>query len=196
MLHVVAQIIEAELVVGGIGDVGVIGDLARLLVEIGHDHPHGEAEEAVDLPHPARVAVGKVIIHRHHVDALALQRVEIAGQRCHQRLALAGAHFGDLAAMEHDAADHLHIEMAHPQHALARLAHGGKGLGQDVVEGLALRQLAAQLIGLPGQLGVAQRLQRGLESGDLLDDLVERLDVTVVGRTEQVLGERAEHNNS
>ena len=181
MLHVVAQIIEAELVVGGIGDVGVIGDLARLLVEIGHDHPHGEAEEAVDLPHPARVAVGEIVVHGHDVDALALQRVQVTGQRGHQRLALAGAHFSDFAAMEHDAANHLHIEMAHAQHALGCLAHRGEGLGQDIVERFAGSKKPAQLVGLAREVRIGQPLQRRLESGDRLHDLVERLDVTVVG---------------
>src|SRR5262249_59272522 len=37
-LHVVAQVIEAELVVGAVGDVGVVGFLTFLIVEIVNDH--------------------------------------------------------------------------------------------------------------------------------------------------------------
>ena len=36
-LHVVAQVVEAELVVGGVGDVGVVGGL---LVRLGHAGHH------------------------------------------------------------------------------------------------------------------------------------------------------------
>src|SRR3546814_4144203 len=46
VLHVVAQIVEAELVVGAIGDVGPIGVTALLIGEIGHDHANRRAEEA------------------------------------------------------------------------------------------------------------------------------------------------------
>jgi len=39
ILHVVAQIVEAELVVGAVGDVAVVGLLALLVVEAMHDDP-------------------------------------------------------------------------------------------------------------------------------------------------------------
>ncbi len=61
------------------------------------------------------------------MDALALDGIEIGRERGDQRLAFAGAHLGDLAAVEHDAADHLDIEMPHPEHAHRGLAHGGEG---------------------------------------------------------------------
>ena len=46
VLHVVAQVVEAELVVGAVGDVAGVGRLALLVVELVHDHADGEAEEA------------------------------------------------------------------------------------------------------------------------------------------------------
>ena len=73
------------------------------------------------------------------------------------------------------------------------MEHGGKSLGQDVIEAPALIQQAAQFHRLPGQRLIRKRLKRGLEGGDLLDDFIERLDVTVVGRAENGLGEGAEH---
>ena len=39
VFHVVAQIVEAELVVGAIGDVGAIGGLALVIVQAMHDTP-------------------------------------------------------------------------------------------------------------------------------------------------------------
>ncbi len=170
MLHVVAQIVETELVVGAVGDVGVVGVAALELVDIGDDHPNGQPEEAVELSHPFGIAAGEVIVDGDDVDALALDRVEIGRQRGDQRLALTGAHLGDLAAMEDDAADHLDVEMAHAEHADRSLAHRGEGLGEDLVERLARGQLSAELVGLRGQLLVGERLDLLLERVDLRDD--------------------------
>ena len=64
--------------------------------------------------------------------ALAGERVQIRRQRRHQRLALAGAHFGDLAGMQRQAADQLHVEMAQPELAARRLAHQRKRLGNQI----------------------------------------------------------------
>ena len=72
--------------------------------------------------------------------------------------------------MQHDAAHQLHVEMALAQGALGRLAHGGEGVEQDVVEALALGQALAQPGGARPQLVVAQRLERRLELVDRGDD--------------------------
>ena len=51
-------------------------------------------------------------------------------------LALAGPHLGDPALVEHDAAEHLDVEVAHAQGPLHCHAGGGEDLGQDVVHGV------------------------------------------------------------
>ena len=94
------------------------------------------------LAHPLRVAAGEVVVHRDDVDALAVERVQVGGQRRDERLALAGLHLGDLALVQHDAADELHVEVPHVQHAAAGLADDGEGLGQQVVERLAVGERA------------------------------------------------------
>ena len=192
-LHVVAQIVEAELVVGPVGDVGGVGLLARGLVEAGHDAADREAEELVDLPHPAGIAAGQVVVDRDHVRALAGERVEIDRQGRDQGLALAGLHLGDLALMEHHAAHQLDVEMALPERALGRLAHRREGLDEQVVELLAGRQPLAEAVGAGAQLGIRQRLELRLERVDRVDRLLQGLDDAVVGRAEQPLGESADH---
>ncbi len=82
------------------------------------------------------------------MDALAFDGVEIGGKRGDQRLTLTRLHFRDLAAMKHHAANHLHVEMPHTQHALGRLTHGGESFGHDIIERRALFQLDAELGGL------------------------------------------------
>ena len=72
------------------------------------------------------------------------QRVQVGRQRRHQRLALAGAHLGDLAVVQHHAADQLHVEMAHAERALARFAHHREGFRQQLVERLAARDSSSR----------------------------------------------------
>ena len=74
------------------------------------------------------------------MDAFAREGIQVNRQRGDERFAFAGFHFGDLAAMQHDAADQLHVEMAHVENAAAGLANHGEGLDQKVVERGAVRQ--------------------------------------------------------
>jgi hypothetical protein len=122
-----------------------------------HDDTDGQPEEAVDAPHPFGVATRQVVVDGDDVHALAGQRVEVGGERGDQRLAFAGAHLGDLALVEHRAADQLHVEVTHAQRALARLADNGKGLRLDRFQRFALGQTLAELRGLRRQLGVDHR---------------------------------------
>ena len=133
-LHVVAQVVEAELVVGAVGDVRAVGDLPLGVVQLVLDDADRHAEEAVDPAHPLGVAAGEVVVDGDDVHALAFEGVEIGGQRRDERLAFAGLHFGDPAAVQHHAADELHVEVPHVEHAPAGLAHDREGLGQQVVE--------------------------------------------------------------
>ncbi len=99
--------------------------------------------------HPFGVAVGQIVVHRHHMHAVAAQRVEVGGQRRDQRLAFTGAHFRDLAVVQDHAADQLDIEMAHAQGPLAGLANHGKGFRQECIERLAPHHARLEFIG-PG----------------------------------------------
>ncbi len=122
VLHVVAQIIEAELVVGAEGDVRAVGGAALRVVQVVHDHAHREAQHFVDRAHPFGVAPGQVIVDGDDVDALAGERVEIGGKGGDERFSFARFHFGDFAVVQHDSADELHVEVAHAEGAPARFA--------------------------------------------------------------------------
>ena len=63
--------------------------------------------------------------------------------------------------MQDHAADQLHVEMALAERALGRLAHGGEGRDQDVVELGALGDLFLEFVGARAQRLVGER-------GDLL----------------------------
>ena len=95
IFHVVAQVVEAEFVIGAVGDVGGVGGLALGIGQAMDDDAVAQAEEIVDLAHPGGVAAGQVVVDGDDVDALAGQGIEIDGERRHQGLAFTGAHFGD-----------------------------------------------------------------------------------------------------
>ncbi len=96
-LHVVAEVIEPELVVGAVGDIGVVGGAALFVVQTVDDEADGEAEEFIDTAHPLGVAAGQVVVDGNDVHAFAAERIEVDGQRGDERFTLAGFHFGDVA---------------------------------------------------------------------------------------------------
>ena len=163
-LHVVAEVVEAELVVGAIGDVAAVDLLPLGRFHLRLDRPHGHSQTPEERAHPLGVAAGQVVVDRDDVHALAFERVEIGGQGGDQRLALAGDHLGDVAAVEDHPAHELDVEVPHVEEPPARLAAGGERLGQQVVERLPVGQPAAKLDRLRLQLLIRERLHRRARS--------------------------------
>ena len=118
--HVVAQVVEAELGVGAVGDVAGVFALPRRVVVALLDRGDADAERVVDRLHPFGVAAGEVVVDGDDVDAVAGQRVEEDGERRGQRLALAGLHLGDRAVVQDHAADQLHVVVALADRAARR----------------------------------------------------------------------------
>ena len=195
VLHVVAQIVEAELVVGAVGDVAVVLLLAFLVVEAVHDDADRQPEEIVDLPHPLGVALGEIVVDGDDVDAAAGERIEIDRQRRDQRLAFAGLHLGNPALVQHHAADQLDVEMALAEGALAGLAHGGEGRHQDVVERGALGELLLEFVGARPQLFVGELFQLLFQRVDGVDARPIRANAPVVGGAEQLASDCADHRD-
>ena len=91
--HVVAQVIKTEFIVRAVGDVSSIG-LALFIRRLVRDNDADrQPEETVDPAHPLRVTSRQVIVDRDDVHTLAAERIQVDGQRCHQRLAFTGSHF-------------------------------------------------------------------------------------------------------
>ena len=195
ILHVVAQIIEAELVVRAVGDVACIGLAALVVVQPMHDRADGEPEEGVDLPHPLGVALGQIVVDRDDVDAASGERVEVHREGGDERLALAGLHLGDGALVQHHAADHLHVVMALAERALGGLADGREGGDKQVIKLLAGGELLAESRGAGLQLIVREAAQFALEGVDGGDTGGVSLEAAVVDRAEQLLGKRAKHRD-
>jgi hypothetical protein len=191
--HVVAQVIEAELVVGAVGDVGGVGGLLLLVRHARHVAAGGEAEEAIDAAHPFSVATGEVVVHRDHVHAFARQRVEVGGQRGHQGLAFAGAHLGDLAVVQHHAANELDIEVAHAMNPLASFAYHREGFGEQRLERFAIGHALPELHSLAAQRLVGECGDLALEGIDLAYRVHVLADEAVIATTEDFLEQAGDH---
>src|SRR5258708_23159644 len=105
VLHVVAQIIEAKLIVGAVGDVGSVGRAALLVVQVVHYHADRETQRAIQRAHPLRVTASQVVVYSDDVHAATCERIQGSGKSGDQRLAFARLHFRDFAVVQHHAAN-------------------------------------------------------------------------------------------
>ena len=190
--QVVAQVVEAELVVGAVRHVGGVGLLARdrpqvlepfirggegWIEDVGSvvlDAADAHPQSVEDEPDPLRVALGEVVVDGHDVDAAAREPVEIGGQRRDERLSLAGLHLRDLAAMQDHGTQHLDVVVALPERAVHRLAHGCEGIRQKLIERLVDQAQLPRAL-LLAALGERRRVPGG-ELGILIESL-ERCDI-------------------
>lgn len=184
--HVVAQVVEPELVVGAVCDVGRIGCATLGRRHAGQDHAGVEAEEAVDAAHPLGVALGEVVVDRDDVHAVAGDRIEVRGQHAGQGLALTRLHLGDIAEVEGGAAHDLHVEVPLVDDPPGRLAGDRERLGQQLVERLTVAVAGAELLGLRAELLVGQVFDLGRQRGNVVGDVLEPLDHATFTNTEQL----------
>ncbi len=173
--HVVAQVVKAHLVVGAVGDVAAIRLPPFLAGEVVHNDAHRHSHEAEQFTHVLALELGQVIIDRDNVHTLTAQRIEVGRQASRQGLAFTGFHLCDATLVQHNAADELHIEWPHAQCAAGGLPHGGKGLGQQIIQRLAILMTLAELLCLLGQLFVRQILKVGFQRLHGIGDFAQRL---------------------
>ncbi len=183
--HVVAQVVEAELVVRAVGDIGCIRRPTLVGRQPGKNDADIQAEEAVHAAHLLAVAFGQVVVDGDQVHAPARQRVQVGRQYGGQGLALTGLHLGDVAEMQRRATHQLDVERTLTQYPPGRLAGDRERLGQQVVEIFAALDAFAELVGLGAQLGVGQPLDVVGQGVDIVGDLLEALDHAAFTETEQ-----------
>ena len=137
-LQIVTQIVKAKLIVGAIGHITAIGLPAGIIINPPDNAANTQPQKFIDLPHPARVARGEIVVDRHDVDALARQRVQEHGKGRHQRLALSRLHFCDLALVKRHSSHQLDIKMPLTKRSFCRLTHQSKGFGHKRIKALTL----------------------------------------------------------
>ena len=184
--HVVAQVVEAEFVVGTEGDVGEVSLAA--LVGVGLvlvDAVHGKAVKHVERAHPFGVTFGEVVVDGDHMYAFAGEGVEEDGQRGDECLTLASGHLCDLSFVEDDAAEELHVVVDHVPLDFVAAGHpvvlidGFVAVDTDKV--VACGQVAVEVGGGDGDLFLLNEAAGGvLDDGkDVGQYLVEHLLVLV-----------------
>jgi len=162
--------------------------------------PTVRPKKLVNRAHPFAVARRQIVVDGDDMDAAAGEGVEINGHGGHQGFAFAGGHFRDLALVQRDGADQLHVEGDHfplqrmfadddfrAAEAAAGVFDHGVGFRQNVIEpgGQRLRILDWRQFGLPLRGFLAQnllglRLQGRFVVVDPFDQRPQLLHVAVV----------------
>ena len=176
--HVVAQIVEAELIVCSVSDVSVVlGSLVGAVAITSKDETHLKTQPAVNLAHPLGITPGEIIIDGYDVDTLAGDAIEIDRQGRREGLALACLHFGDPPEVKGRAANQLFVIMTLAQHALGCFAHNGERLDQQIVRLFALIESRTEFTCLGLERVVAQHLDLGFHRVDIGDQCLEGLEL-------------------
>ncbi len=197
VFHVVTQVVETELVVGTVGDVGVVLRLAGGVVgDVRRYRSDRVAEEIVDFPHVVGVAFGQIVVDRDDVDTLAQHRVEDDRKGGDEGFTLPRLHFGDLVVVEDHAPDELDVEVAHAHGPLGRFTGDGEGVEEHVVEGL-LSAENTLFEGVEGlfELLVVHLFVFRLEGVDLFDFFGIFFQFSVVGRSDNGTKNRFYHSH-
>ena len=114
------------------------------------------------------------------MDALPPERVQVNRQGGDERFPFAGLHLGDLAVMQHRAADQLHVEVPHVDRTPGRLAAQGEGLYLQIVQGFTAGQTLPELLGPGRKVRLRELLHLGLEAVHALDQRTDPLQLSFV----------------
>ena len=194
--HVVPKVVETELVVGAVGDVRVIGGPSLVVIQAVHDDAHGQPQHFVDGPHPRRIPLGQIIVHRDQMGSLSGQGVQIERHGCRQRLSLAGLHLRDRSLVQNQPAEDLNVEGPHPDAPPGRLADDREGFHQNVLQAGPLRQPFPELGRFGPQRLVAEVPHRRLQFVDLPQDERQALHLAVVLASDHFLQQGSDHINT
>ena len=164
--HVVTQVVETELVVRPIRDIGLVLLAPCGRIHIGHDATGAHPQESEDTAHQVRLVFRQEVIDRDHVHALAGQRVEIGRGRGNQGLTFTGTHFRDISQVQCGATHHLHVEVTHTQHPVCSFTHSGKSFWEQRIQGFPFGIPRPELLGFPAKFLVGHIAKFALQRID------------------------------
>ena len=170
MSQIIPEVIEPELVVGPVGNVGPVrrAFLIRRLVGINNTNAH--TQKLVNGFHPLRVTLGQIFVHRNQVHASTGKRVQVRRQRGDEGLTLTGAHFRDLVIVKRRAADQLNIKVSHSQGADRCLTDRRERFAHHRLEAFATLHACFQGIGKVFEIVVGLLLILGFQLIGCFDD--------------------------
>jgi hypothetical protein len=153
-LHVVTEIVESELVVLSVRNIGLIRGATRLLTNTVVHATNREPKEGMNAAHPLSVTSSKVIVHRYNVYTFPRKRVQVGRKGSYESFTLSGSHLGDHLIVKDRTADKLNIEMAHANNAPTRLSNNGERVRKKTVKRLAEIYPLLKASGLITKVGV------------------------------------------
>ena len=191
-LHVVAQVIEPQLVVGRIGNVALIGGFLLVLGLLRNNNAGRQTQCGIDFAHPVGVAAGQVIVDRDDMHTLAGQRIQIGRKGRDKGLALACLHLGNVTLMQENPAHQLRVKGPQTQGTARGLAAIGKGFRQQRIKALAAHRPFRHRLCAGLNLLVAQRGELRLQRVDLVDQRAYRLDLAIICGPKDLFRDRSQ----
>ena len=110
--QMITQVIKTKL---GIGNVHHVARICLATFRLRHtalDQANTKAEEAMDLAHLFHITTSEVVVSGDNERRLAGERVDVAGKRRNEGLALTGIHFGQASAVQDETTKKLDIVVA------------------------------------------------------------------------------------
>ena len=136
--HVIAQIIETELVVGSVSDIAAVRLPLGIVIHVGKHCSDGDSQQIIHRSHPISVALCQIIVDSNDMNAFTAQRIEVRRRYARQRLSFTGLHFGDLSVVQDDSAHQLNVVMAFAEFAPRRFPNQGKRFRQQGIQRFSL----------------------------------------------------------
>ena len=107
--HLVAQVVEHQLLVAAINNVAGIGRAPLGRRQAVHNQASGQPERLIHRREQGVIAPGEIVVHRHHVHHAPRQRRGRRDERGGQRLALAGRQLRHPPAQHRPRRHELHV---------------------------------------------------------------------------------------
>ena len=206
--HVVAQVVEAELVVRAVRDVGVVGlaardgrqvaqarivEVHRRVVEVGRvvlEDADGDPEAVVDRAHPLRVTLGQVVVDRDQVHARAGRGAFRYSGSVATSVLPSPVFISEMLPWCRTTPPSICTsKWRMPRRRLRGLAADRERLRQDVVQRLAVGQALPELRRLRGELVVGEGLDLLFPLVHFVDERPELLQLLLVVVAEDVFQE-------
>ena len=158
-LHVVAQIIKAQLVVGGIGHIAGICRFFLGFWLLRVDYASRQAQCSVDFAHPFRVTLGQVVVDGDDMHALSGQCIQVSRECRNKGFTLACFHFRDVALMQKNPALQLGIKGAQSERTLGSFTAVRKSFWQKCIKTFTRHGPLGQLLGHLFDALISQRFE-------------------------------------
>ena len=194
-LHVVAQVIKTQFVVGRVGHITAVRRVLFLFRLLRVHNACCKPKKTEDLAHPFGVTFREVIVHRHNMHTFTRQRVQIRRESRDKGLTLTCFHLRYITFVQKYPAHKLHIKRPQTKGTLGGFATVCKRLWQKIIKAFTAHRALGQFFGFLLDTFIRQRLKFGFKRIDRFNDGARGLYLTIIRSTEYLLrnGTKTEH---